>query len=143
MITSYTNRAVDEICSKLVEEGIDFVRLGSALSSAPAYHQYLIGEMVEKSPKLDTLQSAIANTRVMVGTTTAFSRHLSLFTLKKFSLAIIDEASQILEPQLLPLLTAVHSTGEAAVSKIVMIGDHKQLPHGGAAVAAGVGGGDP
>ena len=32
LITSYTNRAVDEICSKLKEQGIDFLRIGNELS---------------------------------------------------------------------------------------------------------------
>ncbi|MDE6042352.1 MAG: DNA2/NAM7 family helicase, partial [Muribaculaceae bacterium] len=44
-----------------------------------------------------------------------------------FSLAIIDGASQILEPQLAGLLGAMHR-GESAIARFVMIGDHKQLP---------------
>jgi len=43
-----------------------------------------------------------------------------LFEAKTFDLTIIDEASQILEPQLVGLLTKV--------GKYVLIGDHKQLP---------------
>ena len=42
-------------------------------------------------------------------------------------LSSVDEASQILEPQLLGLLSAKHGDGEA-IRKFVMIGDHKQLP---------------
>ena len=65
--------------------------------------------------------------RIFVGTTTSFASHQHLFHLKHFDLAIIDEASQILEPQIMPLLTAMHGNAEA-VSKFVFIGDHKQLP---------------
>jgi superfamily I DNA and/or RNA helicase len=48
--------------------------------------------------------------------------HLALFKLKHFQVAIFDEASQILEPHLLSILTS------PAIDKIIMIGDHKQLP---------------
>jgi superfamily I DNA and/or RNA helicase len=53
--------------------------------------------------------------------------NIALFQLKQFSLAVIDEASQILEPHLIGLLSA-HTNGVPAIKKIVLIGDHKQLP---------------
>ena len=80
------------------------------------------------------MRRSIAETRVFVGTTTTMSGQHALFRLKRFDLAIIDEASQILEPHLLGLLSMRHgeadATGEAqcAIGKFVMIGDHKQLP---------------
>jgi len=43
-------------------------------------------------------------------------------------LAIFDEASQILEPQILPVLSALSPDGTPAIDKFIMIGDHKQLP---------------
>ena len=43
-------------------------------------------------------------------------------------MAIVDEATQILEPQLLWLLSAKSSDGRDAVGKFILIGDHKQLP---------------
>jgi superfamily I DNA and/or RNA helicase len=55
------------------------------------------------------------------------SSHLPLFQIKSFNLAIIDEASQILEPHLMGILSA-HTKGVPAIQKIVLIGDHKQLP---------------
>jgi len=42
--------------------------------------------------------------------------------------AIVDEATQILEPQLLGILCAKERAGENAVGKFILIGDHKQLP---------------
>ena len=62
-----------------------------------------------------------------MGTTTNLSSNVSIFTLKKFALAIVDEASQILEPHLLALLSAKHGD-ENAIDRFVLIGDHKQLP---------------
>ena len=48
--------------------------------------------------------------------------------LKHFDLAIIDEASQILEPHLIGLLSARTSITQNSISRFVLIGDHKQLP---------------
>ena len=127
LILSYTNRAVDEICSKLKGDGIDFIRMGSPFGCADDYKDYLLQSKVEQSSNLDDLKRMLLNTRVFVGTTTALNSHIPLFQLKQFSLAVIDEASQILEPHLMGILSA-QKDGEAAVRKIVMIGDHKQLP---------------
>ena len=49
------------------------------------------------------------------------------FTLKHFQLAIIDEASQILEPDLIGILSARHQQHNA-IDKFVLVGDYKQLP---------------
>ena len=127
LLMSYTNRAVDEICSKLVETGIDFVRIGSELTCAPEYRKYLISALTDSVTNVTELRQKVVGTRVFVGTTTAINSHLNLFQLKSFSLAIIDEASQILEPHLTGILSACHD-GQPAISKFVMIGDHKQLP---------------
>lgn len=127
MVTAYTNRAVDEICSKLVDEGIDFLRIGSRMSAEQRYQRYLLENKVEECRNLNDLRDVIGKSRVIVGTTAAFCRNIVIFSMKVFSLAIIDEASQILEPQILPILTAMHGR-EIAVKKFVMIGDHKQLP---------------
>ena len=66
-------------------------------------------------------------TRIFVGTTTAINNRLNLFTLKHFQLAIIDEASQILEPDLIGILSARHQQHNA-IDKFVLVGDYKQLP---------------
>lgn len=127
LVLSYTNRAVDEICSKLVQSGIDFIRIGSRYSCSDDYKKYMLEAKVEDCLKATDVRNVIMTTRVFVGTTTAFNGGNSIFRLKQFSLAIIDEASQILEPHLIGLLSA-HNDGVAAIRKFVMIGDHKQLP---------------
>ncbi len=126
-VMAYTNRAVDEICSKLVEEGIDFVRIGNEMSCSEVYRPYLLDNKVAGTVKIDDIRGFVRRQRIFVGTTTAFNSHQAIFTLRSFSLAIIDEASQILEPQLLGLLSARHGDN-GAIRKFVMIGDHKQLP---------------
>lgn len=127
LLLSYTNRAVDEICSKLYEKDIDFIRVGGGLSCAETYRDKLLTTRAQNCQKMTDLVQVIQKTRVFVATTTAMNANINLFQLKKFSLAIIDEASQILEPHLIGLLSA-NDNGMPAIRKIVMIGDHKQLP---------------
>lgn len=127
LLMSYTNRAVDEICGKLVEEGLPFIRLGSSMSCAAPYRHHLMENLVRHCSHLDDIKALISDCRIFVGTTTAFNSRLTLFKLKSFSLAIVDEASQILEPHLVGLFSAQHST-RSAIRKFVLIGDHKQLP---------------
>ena len=127
LLLSYTNRAVDEICSKLKESGIDYIRIGGTSSCADDYKENLLSTKVEQSDSLAALTSLLIQTRVFVGTTTALNSHIALFQLKQFSLAVIDEASQILEPHLTGLLSA-QKDGTPAIRKFVLIGDHKQLP---------------
>ncbi len=129
LLTAYTNRAVDEICSKLVESDIDFIRLGSDFSCAPQYRSHLLHDRVEALERVtvDGVRQLITGARVVCGTVTAFSAHTELFGLRGFDLAIVDEASQILEPHLIGLLGACHD-GKPAIGRFVLIGDEKQLP---------------
>lgn len=132
LLISYTNRAVDEICSKLVDiqkenPTFDFIRIGSDLSCAPEYRKNLLSERCKLAQSGDKLNKAIRKCRVFCGTTAALNANLSLFILKHFNLAIVDESSQILEPHLIGLLSAVNN-GKEAIDKFVLIGDHKQLP---------------
>ena len=127
LLTSYTNRAVDEICSKLTDEGIDFVRIGSPLACDPRYRQHLLRHRLGTLYRPDDVRRMVAQTRVFCATTSALNANMHLFALKHFSLAIVDEASQILEPHLIALLCA-NSGGEDSIGRFVLIGDHKQLP---------------
>ena len=78
-------------------------------------------------PKLADIKKKISDTRIFVGTTTAINNRLNLFDIKHFDMAIIDEASQILEPDLIGILSA-RSGNSNAIDKFVLIGDYKQLP---------------
>lgn len=120
LLMAYTNRAVDEICNMLLENKIDFLRIGNPFSCDKRFQPYLIGDLAEQFPKLICLKNKIRSTRIIVGTTSMISSREYLFNIKTFSLAIIDEASQILEPNIVGLLTRVR--------KFILIGDHKQLP---------------
>lgn len=126
LIVSYTNRAVEEICMKLIKEGIDFVRVGHEHSCTEHFDtSYLLKNKIKELSNAQEIKNYLQSVRVYVGTTTSISSTTSLFALKQFDLAIVDEASQILEPHLIGLFTANNG---CAVRKFVFIGDHKQLP---------------
>ena len=120
LLTAYTNRAVDEICSMLVDAALPFVRLGGPHRSDPRFHPYLVENVVGKTPRLDQMKATLQAARIIVATTSTLQGHPEIFQLKQFQVAIVDEASQILEPDILGIL--------ARVPKFILIGDHKQLP---------------
>ena len=129
LLLSFTNRAVDEMCSKLVEESIDFIRLGSELGCSEKYRSHLLNKRSEVCRNGEEIQQLIGCCRVFCGTTSAFNTSISLLGIKQFDLAIVDEASQILEPQIIGLLSQKKNrSNECAIKKFVLIGDEKQLP---------------
>ncbi len=131
LLLSYTNRAVDEICNMLVESGIadnvPFIRIGNEMSCDKRFTGFLMKNRVEDCIKLTDIKERISKTRIFVGTTTAINSRLNLFDIKHFEMAIIDEASQILEPDLIGILAARNGNMNA-IDKFVLIGDYKQLP---------------
>ena len=124
LLLSYTNRAVDEICEMLstIDGQPDYIRLGRELSCAPQHQSHLVVNTLGKLKKRSEVRDMIARTRIFVSTVASMNGHMSLLEMKKFGVAIFDEASQILEPQILGLLT------HPSIGKFIMIGDHKQLP---------------
>ena len=130
LLLSYTNRAVDEICKSLasIAPAVDFIRVGSELSCDEAYRGHLIENELSSCNRRSEVYERIRYCRIIVGTVAAISGKPELFRLKHFDVAIIDEATQILEPQLLGILCARGEDEKDAIDKFVLIGDHKQLP---------------
>jgi DNA replication ATP-dependent helicase Dna2 len=124
LLLAYTNRAVDEICEALISIGDDmlnnFVRIGSRFSTAPQFHAQLLDTKIEQIDNRKALRAVIDAHRIYVGTASSVLGRPELFALKHFHRALIDEASQILEPMLVGLLTRF--------DHFTLIGDHKQLP---------------
>ena len=124
MLLAYTNRAVDEICSMLdgLGEGIrkKYLRIGSRISTGEKYKSQLLSQRIEGIATRRELRQMLASQRVVVGTISSIAGKPELFDLLNFDCAIIDEASQILEPLLADILLKF--------PKWVLIGDHKQLP---------------
>lgn len=130
LLLSYTNRAVDEICKSLssIRPDVDFIRIGSELTCDETYRPHLIENVLSACTRRSEVTERIARCRIFVGTVSAISGKPELFRLKRFDVAIIDEATQILEPQLVGILCARSLSGDNAIGKFILIGDHKQLP---------------
>ena len=130
LLLAYTNRAVDEICSSLssIIPSIDYIRIGSELSCDVRFREHLVENVLASYDKRKDVLQRLSACRVYVGTVASLSSKTELFKLKRFDVAIVDEATQILEPHLLWLLSAKSSDGRDAVGKFILIGDHKQLP---------------
>ena len=130
LLLAYTNRAVDEICSSLnaIAPAIDYIRIGSELSCDERYREHLVENVLAPYHRRKEVRQRLSDCRVYVGTVASLSSKNELFKLKRFDVAIVDEATQILEPQLLWILSAKASDGRDAVGKFILIGDHKQLP---------------
>ena len=122
LLMAYTNRAVDEICDMLCTADIDFLRIGSEFSCDPRFQEHLLSNAVEQTPTLSAIKQKIIDMRVIVATTATLMSRPYLFSIKSFSLAIVDEASQILEPSIIGLLCLPQ------IGRFILIGDHKQLP---------------
>lgn len=132
LLMAYTNRAVDEICSMLEDAGADYLRLGNRYSCDKRYRHRLIENMVERNPRLDAIRAKMASTRIVTCTTSMLMSKPYFFRIKRFSLAVIDEASQILEPNIIGLLAAHMKNADGSIrcciDRFILIGDHKQLP---------------
>ena len=118
LILAFTNRAVSEICEAI--DGVcEYIRFGSRASLSEHARQRHFDVIVEAGG-LDCARQVMRDCRVVVSTVTTATRRPELFMLKSFNTAIVDEASQLLEPHLLGILSEV--------DRFILIGDEKQLP---------------
>lgn len=135
LLLAYTNRAVDELCesiSQAIEDDVKhkFIRIGNELTCAPEHHQNILSviihgkekELKDKGEKFNrkVIVDLINEQRIFVSTVASISNKPEILDLKRFDTIIIDEASQILEPQIVGILPKA--------KRFIMIGDHKQLP---------------
>ena len=130
LLMAYTNRAVDEICKALsaITPAVDFIRVGSELSCDAAYRNHLMENELALCTRRSEVVERMVSCRIFVGTVASIAAKPELFRLKTFDVAIVDEATQILEPHLLGILCARNAAGSNAIGKFILIGDYKQLP---------------
>ena len=128
LLLSYTNRAVDEICKMLGKLNVNYIRMGTAAACAEPYRKHLLEQLATSCGNRSEVVQLMKDCSIFVGTTSTLSARTSLFNIKHFDVALIDEATQILEPQLLGLLCMKDGQGHDAIDKFILIGDHKQLP---------------
>ncbi|MCI1268073.1 MAG: AAA domain-containing protein [Saprospiraceae bacterium] len=124
LLLAYTNRAVDEICEVLealaIPSGKSFIRIGSKYGVNPKYQKNLLDEQLRYVKNRKELKTHLNQTRIVTATIASIQGKKELLLLKSFDTVIIDEASQILEPNLIGLLSYF--------KRFVLIGDHLQLP---------------
>ncbi len=130
LLLSYTNRAVDEICRTIrsISSDLPYIRIGNELTADNASNSCLLENLMEGLTNRKEVRELIEANRIFVGTVASISSKMSLISMISFEVAIIDEATQILEPHLLGILSACSGKGNNAIRRFVMIGDHKQLP---------------
>ena len=122
LLTAYTHRAVDEICNMLEESGQEYLLLGSEAMCDPRFAHRLLSRSFNDHPKLSEMRQRLKDVHIVVSTTLTLLTRPFLFSIKHFSLCIVDEASQILEPYIVGLLSSKQ------IDRFILIGDHKQLP---------------
>ncbi|MBC9931582.1 DEAD/DEAH box helicase [Chitinophaga qingshengii] len=117
VIVAFTNKAVDEICSRLESRQIGHLRLGGR-NTAPT--QQLRQLCLNGS--LDDARNYVTGHRVFVATVATMATRLEQLMMMGIptDTLIVDEASQLTEPQLLGLLMPFR--------KFILIGDQNQLP---------------
>ncbi len=122
LLLAYTNRAVDEICESLVSAGLgdDFIRIGSRYSVGEDFQENLLGYKIKDLGSRSGILKTLEKNRIFVSTVSSIIGKKELLSIVNIDTVIIDEASQILEPMLIGLLTQFN--------RFIMIGDHKQLP---------------
>lgn len=130
LLASYTNRAVDEICEALesLTQKPPYIRIGSEQSCAEEHRPHLLKNVIAHCSNREQIKTTMQQCRIVVGTVASLTGRKELFALKRFDVAIIDEATQILESQLAGLLAATTPHGETAIKKFILIGDPNQLP---------------
>ena len=124
LVCAYTNRAVDELCGAVLdaleEETYSFIRVGSSHATAEKYVPYLLDQKVRVMSSRREIIQYLSRHRIILSTVSSIVNRTELFHLYPFDSIIIDEASQILEPMIVGLLSRF--------KKWIMVGDHKQLP---------------
>lgn len=113
---AYTNRAVQEIADTLHEAGIDFALQGR--SAPPHLEPYLLNRRFA-GQGVEAIRTAMLGFRVFLSTTASWLGARTFWKLG-FTTAIIDEASQLLEPHVAAILSTT--------PRFFLIGDQNQLP---------------
>ena len=117
LILSFTNRAVDEICSNLARHQIPHIRTGRSQN----VELELLGNLI-RDKRFDEIEEIVKTNRVWVATVQSCNSWINdwLRIIPGIGTLIIDEASQIIEPNILGII--------ARAERCVLIGDQNQLP---------------
>jgi DNA replication ATP-dependent helicase Dna2 len=119
LLLAFTNRAVDEMCEALhgVLSPEQLLRLGTTQNPTATHYT---PEVVLGGCAFDEIPERMAKIRVLASTLASALWQWDFLEYLKPTVAIVDEASQLLEPHLVGILSTV--------SRFILIGDEKQLP---------------
>ena len=120
LLLAFTHRAVDEICATL-DAVCPYVRLGSMTDTPEPLRPHLLQQIIDQCSNRTELRQRLDAERFYVGTTARLLAMPHLFDLLQFDTIIVDEASQLLDHQVIGLL-------KHARQECILIGDPKQLP---------------
>ena len=124
LLLAYTNRAVDEICEAILSIAPlyrgQILRIGSKYAVNSRQSEFLLQVQLAKIDNRKELLDFLKSKRIYLGTVSSIQGKRELFKILRFDRVIIDEASQILEPNLIGLLSNF--------KQIIFVGDHRQLP---------------
>ena len=119
LVTAFTNRAVDEIINKFISETDlkDYiVRLGNDISTE--YPEFSLSNLIKDVPD-EKIPDFISNKKIFFSTI-ATASYNEIFQMLDFTTTIVDESSQVIEPETLSVIIKS--------KKFILIGDEKQLP---------------
>ncbi len=120
LLLAFTHRAVDEICATL-DNVCPYVRLGSLTDTPEAFRPRLLQQIIDQCSQRTELRRRLDAERFYVGTSARLLAMPHLFDLLDFDTIIVDEASQLLDHQVIGIL-------KHARKECILIGDPKQLP---------------
>jgi|GEM_PF-1262268 len=146
LVATYTHRASDELMKKLRDHAPDvgFIKLGRSEAVAHDLSRYTLEELLENNEgnrepgseggaildtateKFEQIESSLKQHNVFIATTHAWTSaaYDGLANASSgdshFDVAIVDEASQVILPQMLGTLRLA--------KKWILVGDHRQLP---------------
>ena len=134
LLLAYTYKATDKICEMLESRmasgvGDSYLRIGRPEKCDTAFRAR-IPEALDCANRTE-LNAQIDSTRIFVSTVSTLGpKHSICGLMKHFDLAIVDEASQLLDVHVLPLFCAKRRDGNDGplVDKFIFIGDDRQLP---------------
>lgn len=117
LILAFTNRAIDEVCLKLNEGGLKYLRLGSQNDKEINSLTGLCGQ----EDKLQNISFQLNKYRIFCSTVASYHANKeALHNIISFDTLFVDEASQLIEPELIGI---THN-----FQRFILIGDQNQLP---------------
>ncbi|MBI9032451.1 ATP-dependent helicase [bacterium] len=117
LVLAFTNRAIDEVCLKLNQAELKYLRLGSSSSDSISS----LNNLCHEAEKLQEISQRISTYRIFCSTVASYhANREALHNIISFDTLFIDEASQLIEPELIGITKNFQ--------RFILIGDQNQLP---------------